>query len=187
MNQPSPKPFLAVEDYIEGELHSEVKHEYLAGEVYAMAGASRAHNLITRNLGFALHRQLRGGPCQVFMSDMKVRLHHIRDDYFYYPDVMVACRPEDNARYWCEQPKLLIEVLSESTERVDTREKLFAYQTIADLVEYVVLAQDRREVIVYRRTAGEWISLKVAGEGELELASVGLVIGLAEIYEGVEG
>ncbi len=187
MNQPNLKPFLSVEDYIEGELHSEVKHEYLGGEVYAMAGASDAHNLIVGNLFAALHRHLRGGPCRVFMSDMKVRIQNMRDDYFYYPDVMVACRAEDKARYWREQPKLLVEVLSESTERVDTREKLFAYQTIADLEEYVVLAQDRREATVFRRSGGEWFSVKVAGDGLLELVSVGLSVGLAEIYEGVEG
>lgn len=121
------------------------------------------------------------------MSDMKVRIHHAREDYFYYPDVMVACQANDNARYWCEQPKLIVEVLSETTEGVDTREKLFAYQTLADLEEYVVLAQDRREAVVYRRAAGEWTSLKVAGDGTLELASVGLRVGLEEIYEGVEG
>jgi Uma2 family endonuclease len=187
MNQPNPKQVLAVEAYIEGELHSEVKHEYLAGEVYAMAGASAAHNLIAGNLFSALHRHLRGGPCRVFMSDMKVRIHHVREDYFYYPDVMVACRPEDNARYWREQPKLIVEVLSESTERVDTREKFFAYQTIADLEEYVVLEQDRRAATIYRRSGGDWTSLEAAGDDLLELASVGLRVGLAEIYEGVEG
>lgn len=187
MNQPNPKLVLSVEEYIEGELHSEVKHEYLAGEVYAMAGASDAHNLIAINLTTALHRHLRGGPCRVFMSDMKVRIQNMREDYFYYPDVMVACLPEDKARYWREQPKLLVEVLSESTERVDTREKLFAYQTIADLEEYVVLAQDRREATVFRRSDKEWFSVKVTGDGVLELASVGLSVGLAEIYEGVEG
>lgn len=185
MNLPNLKPVLTVDDYIERELHSEIKHEYLGGEVYAMAGASRAHSFITRNLGFALHAHLRGGPCQVFMSDMKLHFKQAQDDYFYYPDVMVACRPEDNARYWCEQPKLIVEVLSESTERVDTREKYFAYQTIAALEEYVVLAQDRREATVYRRGEG-WGSFKVGGEAVLELASVGLRVGLAEIYAGVE-
>lgn len=185
MNQPNPKPFLAVEAYIESELHSEVKHEYLAGEVYAMSGASRSHNIIAGNLFSSLHRHLRGGPCRVFMSDMKVRLRQARDDYFYYPDLMVACRPEDNARYWCEQPKLIIEVLSESTERVDTREKFFAFQTIPALEEYVLLAQDRREATVFRRADG-WAACKVNGDDPLELASVGLIVGLAEVYEGVE-
>lgn len=185
MNLPNPKPFLSVEDYIEGELHSEVKYEYLAGEAYAMAGASRAHNIITCNLGFALHAHVRGGPCQVFMSDMKVHLQQSGDDYFYYPDVMVACRGDDKAKYWCDQPKLIVEVLSESTERVDTREKLFAYQTIAALEEYVVVAQDRREVTVYRRSGG-WGSQKLAGDAVLELESVGLRVGLNEVYEGVE-
>ncbi len=186
MNLPNLKSVLAVDDYIESELHSETKHEYLGGEVYAMAGASRAHNLITGNLGFALHAYLRGGPCQVFMSDMKLHIKQAQDDCFYYPDVMVTCQPDDNAKYWCEQPKLIVEVLSESTERVDTREKYFAYQTLSALEEYVVLAQDRREATVYRRSEG-WGAFKVVGEAVLELASVGLCVGLAEVYAGVEG
>jgi len=186
MNLPNLKIPLSVEAYIEGELRSEVKHEYLAGEVYAMSGASAAHNLIAGNLFSALHQHLRGGPCRVFMSDMKVRIQHAREDYFYYPDVMVACQPNDTARYWREQPKLIVEVLSESTERVDTREKVFAFQTIPALEEYVLLAQDRREATVFRRAEG-WAACKVQGDALLELASVSLTVGLGEVYEGVEG
>lgn len=185
MNPPNRKACHSVEDYIEGELHSEVKYEYLAGEAYAMAGASDAHNIIAGNLFASLHAHTRGGPCRVFMSDMKVHLQQAGDDYFYYPDVMVACRGDDNAKYWRNQPKLIVEVLSESTERVDTREKFFAYQTIAALEEYVVVAQDRREVTVYRRSGG-WGSQKLAGDAVLELESVGLRVGLSEVYEGVE-
>jgi Uma2 family endonuclease len=183
MNQPDFKTPLSVEAYLEGELHAEVRHEYLAGEVYAMTGASRPHNIIAGNLFTVLHAHLRGGPCRVFMSDMKLRLRHGRDDYFYYPDLMVACRPEDSARYWCEQPKLIVEVLSGSTERIDSREKLFAYQNIEALEEYVLLAQDKREATVYRRAEG-WSAVRPGGEDLLEMASVGLSVALEQIYEG---
>lgn len=185
MNLPNLKTPLSVDAYIEGELHSEVKHEYLAGEVYAMSGASAAHNIIAGNLFSALHRHLRGGSCRVFMSDMKVRIQHAREDYFYYPDVMVACQPNDNARYWREQPKLIVEVLSESTERIDLREKFFAYQTLPALEEYMLLAQDKREATVFRRSEG-WAACIVNGDALLELTSVGLSVGLGEVYEGVE-
>lgn len=185
MNLPHIKTPLSVEAYLEGELHAEVRHEYLAGEVYAMTGASRAHNLIAGNLFTALHTHLRGGPCRVFMSDMKLRLRHAREDYFYYPDLMVTCRAEDNARYWCEQPALIVEVLSESTERTDSREKLFAYQHIPALQEYVLLAQDRRGATLFRRADEEWSVTRLGGGDTLELASVGLSVPLERIYEGI--
>ena len=184
MSVPSHKVPVSVETYLAGELNGEVRHEYLAGEVYAMTGASRPHNIISLNLAAALHAHLRGGPCRVFVNDMKLRLRDAQDDYFYYPDVMVACRPEDNARYWCEQPKLVVEVLSESTERVDTREKLFAYRIVAALEEYVLLAQDKPEATVYRRTAEGWVATRLAGADTLELASVDLRLPLAQVYEG---
>lgn len=183
MNQPEFKTPLSVEAYLEGEAHSEMRHEYLAGEVYAMTGASAAHNIIAGNLFTALHAHLRGGPCRVFMSDMKLRLRHAQDDYFYYPDVMVACRPDDNARFWREQPKLVVEVLSDSTERIDSREKLFAYQHIEALEEYVLVAQDRREVTLYRKSDG-WSACRPFGAEVIELASVGLNLAMDTLYEG---
>jgi len=182
MSVPSHKVPLSVEAYLEGEERAEVRHEYLAGEVYAMTGASAPHNIISGNLFAALHAHLRGDPCRVFMNDMKVRLALMREDYFYYPDVMVASLPADNARYWREQPKLIVEVLSESTERIDSREKLFAYRNIEALEEYVLLAQDRREATVYRRADG-WGACRLGGDDLLELASVGLTVPLAQLYE----
>lgn len=186
MSVPSQKIPVSVEAYLEGEARAEIKHEYLAGELYAMTGASAPHNLIAGNLFSALHAHLRGGPCRVFMSDMKLRLRDALDDYFYYPDLMVTCRPEDNARYWREQPKLVLEVLSESTERIDSREKLFAYRQIAALEEYVLVAQDRREVTLFRRAEG-WGALHLHGDAELELASLGLRLPLDQVYEGALG
>jgi len=176
---------LSEEDYLAGEEHSEVRHEYLAGEVYAMSGASARHNTICGNLFAALHRHLAGSPCRVFMSDLKVRLKVLDDTYFYYPDVMVACRPEDSASHYREQPCVLVEVMSATSERTDRREKLLAYREIAALEEYVLIAQDKSEVIVYRRAAG-WASERPAAEGSLNLQSLSFSLPLAALYAGAD-
>lgn len=179
-------PPLDIDEYIQGELRSEIRHEYVAGEAYAMVGASDRHNLICGNLFSALHTHLKGGPCRVFMADMKVRVKVVLDDYFYYPDVMVACHPEDNARYWRERPVLLAEVISESTARLDRREKWLVYQHIDTLVEYLLLEQDRPEATLYRRD-GTWTARQLGPGDCLELASVGLALPLASLYEGLPG
>lgn len=177
------KSLLTEDAYLAGEEGSEVRHEYLAGEVYAMSGASAQHNLICINLVAALHRHLAGGPCRVFMSDLKVRLKVLDDTYFYYPDVMVACRPGDNASHHREQPCVLVEVMSESTERTDRREKLLAYREIAALEEYVLIAQDKPEVIVYRRADG-WASERPGADGSLNLKCLTFDMPLTALYAG---
>lgn len=177
---------LSVAEYLAGEESAECRHEYLAGDVYAMSGASARHNAICLNLATALHGHLRDGPCRVFMGDLKVRLRVLNDDYFYYPDVMVACRPEDNASHWREQPCLLVEVMSESTERVDRREKRLAYREIPALEHYVLVGQEPPEVIVYSRAAG-WIGETLATDGTLVIPSLDFRVPVAEIYAGTEG
>jgi len=122
------KETIDVETYLRGELTSEVRHEYVGGRLYALVGCSDSHNLIAMNLGSALHQHLRGDPCQVFMSDMKVRLRIASEDVLYYPDLLVSCDPLDRARYWREQPCLVVEIASETTARIDRREKLLAYR-----------------------------------------------------------
>jgi Uma2 family endonuclease len=179
------KRLLSEVDYLAGEEDGEVRHEYLAGEVYAMSGASARHNTICCNLLAALHRHLAGSPCRVFMSDLKVRLKVLDDTCFYYPDVMVACRPEDSASHFREQPCVLVEVMSATSERTDRREKLLAYREIAALEEYVLIAQDKSEVIVYRRAAG-WASERPAAEGSLNLQSLSFSLPLAALYAGAD-
>jgi Uma2 family endonuclease len=112
---------ISVEDYLEGEKHSEIKHEYVSGYVYAMAGASDDHNRIVGNLFAALHACLRGKRCEPFGSDMKLKLAD--SQVFYYPDLMVTCDTADNAKYFRERPTILFEVLSPETERIDQRGK----------------------------------------------------------------
>ena len=176
---------LSVEEYIEGEQHSEVRHEFIGGLVYAMAGASDEHNAICLNLASALLAHLRGKSCRVFMVDSKVRLLADADDIFYYPDLMVACDPRDKDRFFKRFPRVLVEVLSESTERIDRREKFLSYTQIETLEEYILVAQDKMEVTLYRRS-NQWHPeiLKTAAQS-LPLASIDFSIPLTSIYEGV--
>lgn len=175
---------ISEEAYLQSELVAEVKHEYIGGLVYAMVGVSDRHALLVMNLAAALHRHLRGGPCQVFASDMKLRLRLAQETVYYYPDILVSCQPDDRARYWREQPVVLVEVLAEATERIDRREKYLAYQTIASLQEYVLIAQDRVHVTLFRRSA-DW-QPQFLGQGDvLRLDSLGFSQPVAELYEGV--
>lgn len=175
---------VTVEDYLEGELRAETKHEYLGGVVYGMAGASEEHNVIAANLMGLLHAQLRGKGCQPFGSDMKVRLQTLGDTYFYYPDAMVACDPTDSGHGWRERPAVLFEIISEETRRVDEREKRFAYLQIPSLQGYVRIEQGWPEAIVERRVSGAWESERLTGlEGVLHLPEIGLRAALAEVYE----
>ena len=169
------------EEYLEGEKYSEVKHEYVAGHVYAMVGTSEPHNQIAINLTTALKLHLRGGPCRVFMSDMKVRVR----DAFYYPDILVTCDRTDANKYYKTQPVLVIEVLSPTTEEKDSREKRVAYQSLPSIQEYVLVAQDRMDVRSYRRTPEGW-GLETCFEGDrIKLDPVGLDIPIEAIYEEV--
>jgi Uma2 family endonuclease len=146
---------ISPQEYLEREQHSDVKHEYVAGHVYAMVGASATCNLIVGNLQAALHGHLRGKSCQVFTSDIKVRVA----DTFYYPDVpdvMVACEPSDRHDYYRERPLLIMEVVSPSTEAREALEKRIAYQLAHRLKEYVLVAQDEMEVRTYRRVLEDW-------------------------------
>ena len=150
-----------------------------------MAGASEEHNVISLNLASALRAHLRGKPCRVFMADVKVRLQIAHADIFYYPDVMVVCDPQDTERLFKRHPRVLVEVLSPETERTDRREKFLNYTQIASLEEYVLVAQDRREAIAFRR-ANQWQPevLRQAHEG-LRFASLEFALPLEAVYEGV--
>ncbi len=185
MSIPCKYTLLSPEEYLEGEKVSTVKHEYVTGHIYAMVGASAAHNRIAGNLYTALIAKLRGGPCGVFISDLKVRVEQA--EVFYYPDIVVSCHPEDlkPASYYISHPKLIIEVLSPSTERTDREEKLYHYRKLVSLEEYVLAAQDMIMVWVYRRASDGW-SLEALAEGQgVQLASVGLEIPIETIYEDV--
>lgn len=174
----------SVADYLQGELVSEIKYEYINGEVYAMSGAKRAHNIISMNLSGQLFAHLRSTPCRVINSDMKVRIQTADDDCFFYPDLHVTCSASDTAEQYNSQPKLIIEVLSDTTERYDRAEKFHHYRKLASLEEYVLITQDTQRVECYRR-AEQW-DLRLYQQGEhVRFESVGLDLQLADIYEGI--
>jgi Uma2 family endonuclease len=175
---------LTVDEYLETERASPVRHEYLAGQVYAMAGASDAHNRIALNIASRLLARARGGPCRVFMSDMKLRIEAA--NAFYYPDVFVTCDPEDPENYFKTHPCLIIEVTSPTTAVIDRREKLLAYKKIASLREYVLISQEEMSVEFYRLDrGGHWWVETLGAEDALKLESVEMEIAVKEIYEDV--
>jgi len=170
---------LSVEDYLSGELQSQVRHEFVDGEVYAMVGASDRHGLITLNLAGMLSQRL-PDHCQVFSSDMKVRVQTVERDIFYYPDVLVSCDPRDRETYYRQYPCLVVEVLSPNTARLDRFEKFLFYQRLDALEEYVLVSQDYRQVEVFRRS-GQWQSVRYT-DSEIPLQSIGLTVSVEEIY-----
>ena len=177
--------FVPVEDYLAGEETSDVRHEYLGGLVYAMAGETRVHNTIALNLALAIRQHLRSGPCKLYLSDIRVNLNLRDDACYYYPDLVVTCDPRDTDPRFVRYPKLIIEVLSPGTERVDKREKFFAYTTIESLEEYVLVSQSPPEAMVYRRAEG-WRAVKANGfEATVALESLSAEVPLAAVYEGL--
>ncbi|MCD9187256.1 MAG: Uma2 family endonuclease [Pyrinomonadaceae bacterium] len=178
------KPYLSVENYLIGENDGEIRHEYIYGEVYAMAGSSDRHNRISFNCAKKIDGKLNPeGKCQVFMTDMKLQAD---SETFYYPDIFVACDKPD--RYFRREPILIIEVLSPSTESIDKREKLKVYRQIPTLQEYAIIAQDKMSVEFHRKNEdGVWIKeMFNSAEEIIEFNSVELNIFLSEIYRGVD-
>lgn len=183
MGRAQPVESISVQEYLAGELESDFRHEYIDGSVYAMVGASDRHGLIAGNLFAALRPHVRGTPCQLFMSDMKVRIQLQGKTIFYYPDLILSCDPKDRQPYFRSSPCLIVEVLSASTRRVDQQEKLITYITVPSLREYVLVDQDRELVQVYRRS-GNWISQTMTlGSVLFECLDVELPLEL--IYEDV--
>lgn len=175
------------DEYLEGELTSDVKHEYDNGYVVAMVGASRAHNLIALTLATELKQHLNGKPCRTYISDMKVRIQTQSHELFYYPDVMVSCDEDPTSEYYEDEPSLIIEVLSPTTETRDKLEKLSAYSRISTLIEYLTVAQDKVEIHRYSISSGS-ASLTEYGDGDvLELESIGLSLPVKAIYADVAG
>ncbi len=178
---------VSVEDYLAGELVSPIKHEYLGGVVYAMAGARNVHNLIATNTIVAVGGRLRGRRCRAFNSDTKIRVRlpaHVR---FYYPDVPVICRPNPPDDSFQDEPAVIFEVLSRRTRRIDEGEKKDAYQTIASLGAYVLIEQETPAAVVFRRTEHGFVREVYAGlDAVLPLPEIEIDLPLAEVYDGVE-
>jgi Uma2 family endonuclease len=176
---------MSVADYLALEESSAVKHEFVGGDVHAMSGVSLAHNKITLNIYSSLRAGLHDGPCQVFVADVKVRLEAARDEFFYYPDVVVTCHPTGRDTHFLRFPTLVFEVLSPTTETTDRREKLANYRLAQTLEEYVLVAQERREATIFRRAMGWQGEIFTAPEARVEFQSVKQAMTVAAIYEGV--
>jgi Uma2 family endonuclease len=186
MGIPKLKPKISVADYLEGEKVSQIKHEYLDGEVYAMAGTSKSHNRIIGNLYKKISAHLIGSDCEAFFVDIKVRVEKM--NRFYYPDLVVVCGEDNEDEYYAVKPKMIIEVLSPSTSLTDRREKMFAYKEIESLREYVMIEQNRMYGEIYRRREeGDlWDWIEFDADEEVEIASVDFKMPMTEIYAGVE-
>jgi Uma2 family endonuclease len=181
-----PIKFLTVEEYLKAEESSNIRHEYVDGEIFAMAGASEEHNLIAGNIYALFRPHLRGTPCRAFVSDMKLKVNVQNADIFYYPDLLVTCEQSDKERYFKTRPTLIVEVLSNSTKTTDKREKRMNYQSIESLKEYVLVSQDEIKVEVYRKdTQGSWLLEILGKDDKIRLDSIDLTLTMTDIYEDV--
>lgn len=179
--------WISPEEYLAGERVAEVRHEYVDGEVFAMAGESKQHNTIAFNIMAWLHSALRGKPCRSYMENVKVRINPQRTTLFYYPDVYVTCDPRDTDDYFSDYPCVIFEVLSPATARTDQREKRRAYQKIETMQTCVLVEQGRIEVTVWQRGDDGW-KATVFDErtDEIALPALGLKLPVAEIYAEIE-
>ncbi|SFD17221.1 Endonuclease, Uma2 family (restriction endonuclease fold) [Thiohalospira halophila DSM 15071] len=171
------------EEFLAWEAEQPGKHEFVAGEAFAMGGASDRHATISLNIASALRDHLRGGPCRSFMADMKVRVDAA--DAFFYPDVLVTCDPADRERsHYKTAPTLIAEVLSPSTEAFDRGQKFAAYRQLPSLQEYLLIDPAQGSVELYRRDEADHWVLHAHGPGEaVSLASVACTLEEATIFE----
>lgn len=179
--------YLSVEDYLAYEEKSEIRHEYIDGEIFATSGSSTNHNQIAINMVALIRPHLRGSKCRVFISDMKIKINQENATFFYYPDLLVTCSENDTEKYFKTEPNLIIEILSKSTKRNDLNEKRINYQSLSTLQEYVLIDQDQIRVIIYRKDdKGKWIKTILEKDNSLELKSVNITFLISQIYEDVE-
>jgi Uma2 family endonuclease len=179
---PRRTPPPTVEEYLEMEEASSSKHEYVAGQVYALAGATKDHNRISGNILGVLWAAARSGERGVYGSDMRLR---IGDDAVYYPDVQVVCDPSDTEQMYTSSPCVVVEVLSPSTKSIDLREKLMAYRRIKTLRAYIIVYCDERRVIRHYRAENDaWYDAQHAGDGKVPFPCPEIELTLTEIYRG---
>jgi Uma2 family endonuclease len=179
--------FISPEVYLAQERLCDAKHEYSAGWIYAVAGATARHNRIAGNLYRELSNQLRGARCEAFPSDLQVKGAGQAGAFYYYPDVTVDCSSISDEATYTETPSVIIEVLSPHTERVDQGEKLLNYRCIPFLKVYVLVSQTHPRVAVHRRVRQEWNQEIVEGlKSSLELPEIGCSIPFSAIFERVD-
>jgi Uma2 family endonuclease len=189
MSSAAAKPRLTPEEYLAIERKADYKSEYFAGEIFAMTGASRRHNLIVGNTTRELGNLLKKRPCQVYPTDMRVKI--AETGLYTYPDVVVICGTpefEDESEDVLLNPTLVIEVLSESTEAYDRGKKFEHYRHIPSLAEYLLIAQDRCRIEQFtKQNDGKWLFSEVnSPDAKVKLLSIDCELSVAEVYDKVE-
>lgn len=178
--------FMTVEEYLAFEEQSDVRHEYIAGEVHAIAGSSERHQIIAFNIASALRRAARERGCRVILNDVKLQ---VEPDFIYYPDSMLLCDPADDDPYIKERPSLVVEVLSPTTATTDRREKMVKYREIPSLLCYLVVAQDERKLERHWRAAvgdpWEFELLLESLNSRITIPGLDVELTFDEVYEGV--
>ncbi|MFO1374556.1 MAG: Uma2 family endonuclease [Agitococcus sp.] len=178
----APKYGVSEQEYLAGELLSEIRHEYINGEVYAMAGAHKDHNIIAGEVFRIVANLLQDKPCQPYASDMKVKV----GNNFFYPDVMVDCSGQEQD-YYTQYPTLIVEVLSKSTRQHDKTFKRQAYCQIATLQEYILIEQDFVEIERWYRLDDKYWEQTVHYLGDdICFTSIGLTVAVEDIYRRVK-
>lgn len=172
---------ITVDEYLEGERVSEIKHEFIEGQVYAMAGANENHDYISGNIYRKFGNHLENSSCRPFTSDMKVKT---AKGNFRYPDCMVVCADDNEDPYYKTQPTILVEVLSQSTQKIDRKDKLLEYINITSLQEYIIIEQDYVNIEVFRRD-DNWYSKHYFLGDQITLKSIDLTLTVEEIYHRV--
>jgi Uma2 family endonuclease len=176
----------SAEDYLSWEDTQTEKHEFIAGEVFAMTGARQDHVVVSGNIFAALKQRLRSTPCRPYISDLKLRVEAA--DAFFYPDVMVSCNADGlkNQRF-IQHPTLIVEVLSDSTAAFDRGGKFAAYRKLDSLKEYLIVDIDARRVECFRRMAdNDWLLHDYVDNEDCELTSLNISLPMAEIFEDIE-
>lgn len=177
------------QDYLTLDQASDIKYEYAAGEVFAMSGATRVHNLIVSNVHLSLGNQLLDRPCEIYMADMRVQVR--ASGSYRYPDICIVCDPPEFADTQPESllnPTVLIEVISDSSAVTDRIQKLDEYRRIPSLQEYLLISQDRPRIERYQRQDDlNWLYTDLQGlDQQLDLPSLNGVLQLSDVYRRIE-
>jgi Uma2 family endonuclease len=185
MALPLPAPRFDRQDYFTWEAEQPLKHEYVAGEVFVQAGARQNHVVVALNIAAALRQHLRGTPCRSYISDMQLEV--VQADAVFYPDVVVSCHAEDlAAERVLRHPRVIVEVLSDSTVAYDRGGKFAAYRMPESLQEYVLIDPEHRSLEIFRRLpSNDWLLATGDSARALVLASLEMEIGLDEVFEDV--
>ena len=178
--------YISPKDYLDIERDTPIRHEYRRGLVYAMAGGTDNHDRIALNLLTLFNLHLGDSACRFHSGNVKV---NYQDEFYYYPDAFVTCDPRDrDDRSIKRYPKLIVEVLSSSTQTFDAGEKFADYQNLDSLEEYVLIAQDSPRVECRRRTtANTWETVVYQASDRVTLTSIDLEFAIADLYRGLDG